>query len=195
MAVTVGSSFTMTGRGYAERLEGNFVSSGFFGVVGLRTLMGLEFEPAEDQPGGLPIAMISEGLWRRKFGATPRILGQAITLDGKNYPIVGIVPGDLHLRTEGFRDFADLFVPVPQWDNSDLMRRGVGVGLQGIARLKPGAKIERARADLAQVASDLAVAFPDADRGIGARVIPLKEQIVGSTRQFLLVLLQAVAVV
>jgi predicted permease len=195
MAVMVGTSFTMTGRGYAERLEGNFVSSGFFAVLGVRPLMGREFSPAEDQPGGVPKAMISEGLWRRKFGVTPKILGQAITLDGKNYTIVGVVPGGLHLRTEGFRDYADVFVPVPQWDNSDLMRRGVGVGLQGIARLKPGVAIERARADLAQVASDLAVAFPDADRGIGARVIPLKEQIVGDTRQFLLVLLAAVGFV
>jgi predicted permease len=195
MAVTLGSSFTMTGRGYAERLEGNFVSSGFFAVLGVRPLMGREFEPAEDQPGGVPLAMISEGLWRRKFGATPGILGQTITLDGKNYTIVGVLPGGLHLRTEGFRDFADVFVPVSQWDNSDLMRRGVGVGLQGIARLKPGVAIARARADLAQVASDLATAFPDADRGIGAWVIPLKEQIVGDTRGFLLVLLAAVGFV
>jgi len=195
MAVTVGSSFTMTGRGYAERLEGNFVSSGFFAVLGISPLMGREFEPAEDQPGGLPIALISEGLWRRKFATTSGILGQAITLDGKNYTIVGVVRGGLHLRTEGFRDFADVYVPVSQWDNSDLMRRGIGVGLQGIARLELGVTIERARADLAQVASDLAVAFPDADRGIGARVIPLKEQIVGNTRQFLLVLLAAVGFV
>jgi len=138
--------------------------------------------------------MIGEGLWRRKFDGAPDILGQTITLDGKNFTIAGVIPASLHLNIPGFRD-QDVYAPIPQWGNSILMDRGAGLGFHGIARLKPGVTIEQARADMAKVTGNLAAAFPDTDRGIGASLIPLKEQIVGKTRQFLQVLLAAVGFV
>jgi len=194
MAVGRRWSFSMTGRGDAEQVNANFISSGYFALLGVNPLLGREFTEAEDQPGAAPVAMIGEGLWRRKFSAAPNILGQTITLDGKNFTIAGVIPASLHLNIPGFRD-QDVYAPIPQWSNSILMDRGAGLGFHGIARLKPGVTIEQARADMAKVSANLAAAYPDTDRGIGASLIPLKEQIVGDTRTFLQVLLAAVGFV
>jgi predicted permease len=194
MAVARGYSFTVTGRGDAEQVNADFISSGYFSLLGVRPILGREFMQTEDQPGASPVAMISEGLWRRKFSASPSIVGQTITLNGKNFSIVGVVPASLEVRTQGFQN-QDVYAPVPQWSNSILMNRGAGLGFHGIARLKPGVSVEQARADMERATRNLAEAYPDTDRGIGASIIPLKEQLVGSTRQFLLVLLAAVGFV
>lgn len=186
--------FSMTGRGDAEQVSANFISSGYFAVLGVRPLLGREFTEDEDQPGRVPVAMISEGLWRRKFGSAPNVLGQTITLDGKNYSIAGVVPASLHLNIPGFLD-QDVYAPIPQWGNSILMDRGAGLGFHGIARLKPGVTIEQARADMNRVTHNLSVAYPDSDHGVGASLVPLKAQIVGGSREFLLVLLAAVGFV
>ena len=194
MAVARGYSFTVTGRGDAEQVNADFISSGYFSLLGVRPILGREFMQTEDQPGAPPVAMISEGLWRRKFSASRSILGQNITLNGKNFSIVGVVPASLEVRTQGFRN-QDVYVPVPQWSNSILMNRGAGLGFHGIGRLNPGVSVEQARADMERVTRNLAEAYPDTDRGIAASIIPLKEQLVGSTRQFLLVLLAGVGFV
>lgn len=194
MALSRGYSFNMTGRGDAEQVNSQFLSSGFFALLGVHPMRGREFTPAEDQLGAAPVAMISEGLWRRKFSSSPAVLGQSITLDGKIYSIVGVLPASFKLRVSNFRD-SDVYAPIPQWSNSILMSRGAGLGFHGIARLKPGITIEQARADMDAVTQNLAAAFPDTDRGIGASMIPLKEQMVGDTRPFLLVLLGAVGFV
>lgn len=194
MAVGRQWSFSMTGHGDAARVSANFISSGYFAILGVRPLLGREFTEDEDQPGPPPVAMISEGLWRRKFDAAPGVLGQTITLDGKGYSIVGVVPASLHLSTSGFHE-QDVYAPVPQWGNSLLTDRGSGLGFHGIARLRPGVTIEQARADMDRLARNLAVAYPESDRGVGASLVPLKEQVVGDTRQFLLVLLAAVGFV
>jgi predicted permease len=187
-------SFSMTGRGDAEQVKANFISSGYFALLGVHPQSGREFTDAENQPGAAPVALISEGFWRRKFDAAPDILGQTIMLDGKSFTIVGVIPASLHLRIPGFRD-SDVYAPIRQWGNSILMNRGAGLGFHGIARLKPGVTIEQARADMSKVTGNLAAAFPDTDRGIGASLIPLKEGIVGDTRPFLQVLLAAVGFV
>ena len=194
MAVGRRWSFSMTGRGDAEQVSANFISSGYFSVLGVRPLMGREFTQDEDQPGRPPVAMISEGLWRRKFNRAPDVLGQTITLDGKSYSIVGVVPASLHLNIPGFSE-QDVYAPIPQWGNSVLMDRGAGLGFHGIARLKPGVTIEQAQADMDRVTHNLSVAYPDSDRGVGASLVPLKDQVVGDSRQFLLVLLAAVGFV
>jgi predicted permease len=192
MALARGFSFSLTGKGDAEQVKAHFLSSGFFAVLGVRPLMGREFTPAEDNPGAAPVAMISEGLWRRKFDAAPDILSRNITLNGKNFSIVGVTPANLHLPNV---NGDDVFAPIPQWTNSILMMRGAGLGFHGIGRLKPGVTVEQARADMERVTRNLATAFPNEDHGIGASVIPLKEEIVGDTSTFLEVLLGAVGFV
>ena len=194
MALSRRWSFSMTGRGDPEQLQGQFVSSGFFTVLGVQPLLGREFTENEEQLHAAPVAIISEGLWRRKFSASPEIMGQSIMLEGKSFTIVGVMPAGFRLPFSNFSE-SDVYAPILQWDNPLLMKRGGGLGFHGIRRLKPGVTINEARADMERVTRNLADAFPDANRGIGAALKPLKEQIVGEARPFLLVLLGAVAFV
>ena len=194
MAVARGYVFSLTGRGDAEQVVSEFISPDFLPVLEIHPLMGRTFTTAEEQPGSAPVALISEGLWRRKFSAASNVLGQPITLDGHNYTIVGVIPDSFHLRVNNFSE-RDIYVPITQWINPFLMRRSMGLGTHGIARLKPGVTLEQAKADMDQITRNLASAYPDANQGIGASIIPLKEQMVGEVRPFLLVLLGAVGFV
>ena len=194
MGLARGYGFSMTGHGDAAQLSGEFLSDGYFAVLGVTPVLGREFTAADETPGAAPAAMISEELWRNKFDGAANVLGQTITLDGKNYSIVGVVPASLKLGLWSFR-VSDVYAPIPQWSNSNLMHRGAGLGFHGIGRLKPGITVEQARADMDRISRNLAAVFPDEDRGIGASMASMKEQIVGSTRDFLLILLGAVGFV
>ena len=187
-------AFSLTGLGDPEQLGGEFISSDFFPVLGVRPVIGRTFTQAEERVGAGPVALISAGLWQRKFGASQDVLGKNITLDALDYTIVGVVPANFHLLIPGFRD-AEVYAPVGQWSNPLLLQRGAGLGFHGIGRLRPGVTIEQARADMEAVTRNLANAFLDSDKGITAKIIPLKEQMVGEVRPLLLVLLAAVGFV
>jgi predicted permease len=194
MAVSRRYAFSLTGKGEAEQVNAEFVSGSFFPLLGVHPIFGRTFTPAEEQAGAAPVALISEGLWRRKFSSSPNVLGQNMTLDGRDFTIVGVIPASFHLRLPSFRE-RDIYAPICQWHNSLLMNRDAGLGMHGIGRLKPGVTLAQARADMDEVTRNLASAFPDANKGIGASIISLKEQITGDVRPFLLVLLAAVGFV
>ena len=194
MAIARNYGFSMTGNAEPEQLRGEFVSSDFFPTLGVNPLMGRGFTAGEDEVGAAPAAMISAGLWRRKFSSAPDILGKVITLDGKSYPIVGVMPANFHLSIPGFRD-GDVYVPIGQWSNPLLLQRGAGLGIHGLGRLKPGVTLAQARADMESVTTNLATAFPDTDKSISAKLVPLKQQMVGDVQSYLTVLLAAVGFV
>jgi predicted permease len=194
MAVSRRYAFSLTGKGEAEQVNGEFVSGSFFPLLGVNPILGRTFSPAEEQAGAAPVVVISEGLWRRKFSSSPNVLGQNITLNGRAFTIIGVIPVSLHLRVVGFQG-RDIFAPIRQWNNSILMNRDAGLNFHGIGRLKPGVTLAQAQADMKQVTRNLTIAFPDADKGIGATIVPLKEQITGDVRPFLLVLLAAMGFV
>jgi predicted permease len=191
IAVSRGYDFSLTGAGEAEQVDARFVSSDFFPLLGVMPEAGRLFAPGEDEIGATPLAMISAGLWKRKFASSPDVLGKGITLDGKAYNIVGVIPANFELLLRSFR-VADVYVPIGQWDNPFLANRGAGLGIHGIGRLKPGVTIERAQADMDGVSRNLAAAYPDDDNGIGAKLIPLRVDMLGKTQPILLVLLGAV---
>jgi predicted permease len=195
-AVAVGRTyaFSLTGIGEAEQVGGEFISSDFFPVLGVKPAIGRTFAHEEEQIGAGPVALISEGLWRRKFSSATDILGKSVTLDARDYTIVGVIPANFHLQIPGFRD-TDVYAPVGQWSNPLLLKRGAGLGFHGIGRLKPGVTIEQARADMQGVTRALADQFPDSDKGITAKITPLKEQMVGEVRPLLLILLASVGFV
>jgi predicted permease len=194
MAISRSFGFSLTGRGEPERVQAKLVSSDFFSLLGVQPVIGRSFVSGEDEIGAAPIVMISAGLWRRKFGSSPDALGKTLTLDGHDYTIVGVFAAnfDLFLRSTGL---ADVYVPIGQWSNSALPSRGAGLGIHGIGRLKPGVTVEQARADMARVTQNLAAAYPDTDKGLGATMIPLKQEMVGQVQPILLVLLGAVGFV
>jgi predicted permease len=194
LALARGYGFSLTGIGEAEQVNGEFISSDFFSVLGVKPVMGRTFAQDEERVGAGPVALISAGLWQRKFSSAPNILGKNITLDGRDYTIVGVIPASFHLSMPGFTE-GQIYAPIGQWSNPLLLKRGAGLGFHGIGRLKPDVTIEQARADMAGVTRNLAEAFPDADKGISAKLTPLKEQMIGDVRPLLLVLLAAVGFV
>lgn len=194
VAVTRNTTFILTGHGQAEQIRGELISSDFFSILGIKPLLGRTFLEGEDQIGTAPIALLSESIWRQKFGADPHVLGQGITLDGKSYAIVGVIPASFDLLLASFRT-APVYVPIGQWGNNLLPNRSAGLGIHGIARLKPGMTIEQARADMQSVTRNLATAYPISDKGIGATVLPLKHDMVRESESVLWVLLGAVGFV
>ena len=195
IAVWRGYAFSLTGAGEAEQVNAQFVSSDFFPILGVKPLLGRSFLAGEDEIGAAPIAVISEGLWRRKFASAPDILSKGITLDGNSYSIVGVIPAGPHFPMGSASARREVFVPIGQWKNNLLTSRGAGLGINGIGRLKPGVTIEQARADMTSVSNNLAVAFPDTNKGISARLIPFKQWMVGDIGSLLLVLLASVGFV
>ena len=183
--------FSLTGLGEPERVNAVMVSASFFPTLGVNPVLGRDFDPQQDVLGGNPEVMISAGMWRSKFGAATDVVGKSLTLNGTDYVIVGVVPASFHLFMQNFRT-SDIYVPVGQWDDVIFHERDIGMGMNAVARLKPGVSLEQARADMERVTGNLAAAYPDADANTSATVVSLKEKIVGELRPYLLVLLAAV---
>jgi predicted permease len=195
MAIYRAKGMSLTGMGEAERINGEFVSSDFFSLLGVKPLIGRTLAAGEDRIGAGPVVLISEGLWRRQFDSSPRVLGKIVTLDGKGFAVIGVVPASFHMGSIVPTLLEqEVYVPIGQWEAPVLMR-GNGLGIEGIGRLRPGVTMKQARADMAAVTEELARVYPDSDKGLGATLDPLKEQVVGESRPVLLVLLAAVGFV
>jgi predicted permease len=182
--------FNMTGVGEPERLHVHMISAEFFPALGLPPLLGRNFTPAEDRAGAGPVAILSDGIWKRKFGSSPEVLGRSITLNGKVYTVIGVAQG----RITGL-SASDVYVPIGQWNDPTFRDRRISMGMNSIGRLKAGVSIEQARADMDRVARNLEAAYPEADKGSGITLVPLKTDVVGDVRGILLVLLGAVSFV
>jgi len=194
MAVSRAYSFSLTGLGPAEQAQAQLVTSDFFPILGVKPAAGRAFAPADDQIGAAPVALISAGFWKRKFGSAPDAVGKSLTLDGKPYTIIGVIPSDFDLMLDSF-SASEIYVPVVNWNNNLLFNRGAGLGFHGIGRLKPGVTIGQTRADFAAVTQNLATAYPEVDKGIGAALIPFNQRMLGSVKPILLVLFSAVGFV
>lgn len=194
IAISRGMVFILTGMGEAERLQGDFVSASFFRTLGVTPILGRDLTPEDDQFGAAPVTLISASLWKRKFGGAPDTVGKIITLGAKSCTIVGVMPASLNLRASSFQS-GDVYAPITQWSNPALKNRMAALGLHGIGRLKPGITLGQAKSDLQNIAANLAAAYPDANRGTSASVLPLKQSMVGRVKPTLLVLLGAVGFV
>ncbi len=194
MAVSRGYSFTLTNLGEAEQIQGQFVTPDFFSILAVKPILGRGFLPSDDQRGAAPVAMISAGFWKRKLSGAPDVIGKSLTLDGKEFTIVGVIPSDFDLKLDSF-SAGDVYAPVVQWNNDLLFNRGAGLGFHGIGRLKPESSLAQARADFAGVTKNLAAAYPEVNKGTGASLIPFKQRMLGGVKSILLVLFCAVGFV
>jgi predicted permease len=195
LAIFRSSALSWTGIGEPQQVRVEFVSSDLFSLLGVKPVHGRSFAPGEDEIGAAPIALLNEGLWRRQFSASAGVLGKTIILDGKSYTIVGVIPASFHLAVPSFADSNDVFLPIGQWNNPLLNQRSAGLGIHGLGRLKPGVSFEQAQADMDSVTSDLAAAYPDADKGIRAKLMPIRRSMVGRIQPILLMLFAAVGFV
>ncbi|MDE3154767.1 MAG: ABC transporter permease [Acidobacteriota bacterium] len=187
--------FTLTGTGEPERLSVEMVSANFFPLLGVKPVIGRQFRPDEDIVGAQPVVLISGGLWARKFASSPSVLGRTLVLDGIGYTVVGVIPRDFQYQSGNFHQSTDLFVPIGQWNDPTFRRRDTGMGMDAVGRLKPGVTLAQAQSAMDAIAAHLAQAYPDADKDSGITLIPLKQDVVGEIRPFLLVLLAAVGFV
>ena len=187
--------FNLTGIGESERSPANMISANFFDLLGVRPVFGRTFLPEEDQVGAKPVALISSGLWKRKFGSSPEALGKTLTLNGTPYVIVGVIPSDFDFDANNFQQPADVFVPIGQWNDPLFRDRKAGMGMDAVGRLRPGVTFAQAKSDMDAIGRHLAEAYPDADKDTGVALVPLKQDLVGDVKPFLLVLMAAVGFV
>src|SRR6185436_3685025 len=194
IAAYSGWAFTLTGREEPLKLSGARITAGFFDLLGSRAELGRTFAADEDQPGRSQVIVLSHGFWQRYFGADPNIIGQPVTLDGKSHTIIGVLPPSFNfpaLRGEKI----DLWVPAPI-DPSEANDYSAGY-LDLIGRLRSGVTPEQAQAEVVAISQALRAKLgrgPN-DYGEHAMVRPFKNEVIGGSRQMLLVLLGAVGCV
>jgi predicted permease len=182
--------YNLTESGEPERLHAHMVSADFFPAYGIKPVIGRAFRTDEDRVGAEPVAILGDGLWKRKFASSPEVLAKSIKLNGKAYSVIGVAQS----RIPGLSP-TDVYVPIGQWADPTFHDRHISMGTNAIGRLKPGVTPAQAQADMDAVARDLAAAYPDANKGSGVTLIPLRADVVGESRGTLLVLLGAVAFV
>jgi predicted permease len=188
-AVRNRESFNLTGAGESERLQGRLVSANFLSTLGVKPIRGRDFLAEDDQPGANPVALISDALWQRRFGADESILGKQLTLNGQQFTVVGITPPNFQYGSE-----ADVTVPIGL-SAERFKLRGKDPGINAVARIKPGTSAEAANAELNTIAARLEQQYPDTNTGRRLRVEALSESVVGEVRPILLTLLGAVGFV
>ncbi len=182
--------YDVTGGGQPEHLSGKMVSADFFRVLGINPVLGRDFDPRADRLGASPVVLIGGGLWSRRFGSNPAVLGSPLTLNGRSYTIAGVVPADFQLEGK-----ADVYTLLEQWDDILARSREMHPGMYVVGRLKPGVTQTQAQSEMTAIAARLAEAYPKANSKHGVKVVPLTRVIVGNVRPTLLVLLGAVGFV
>ena len=181
--------FTVSGDGTPEQIQGAQLLGDLTGVLGVRPILGRGINLQDERARTV---VVSEGLWRRRYGADPSVLDRTIRMNGEPYRVVGVMPTSFRFPRDGVELWTgyQMILTRPEWAE----QRGRRFQ-RAIARLKPGTTVASANADLDGIARQLATEFPDANPGAGAVVVPLHEQIVGNVRPALLVLMGAVGCV
>lgn len=191
------TDFNLTGTGEPERIQGTRVTTNLFPMLGISPQRGRYFSEDEGQPGQGQVVMLSHGLWQRRFGSDPNLIGRTLTLNNQSYDVIGVLPPGFQLPT-----FPPNF-PVPSlepelWiplalDQNRLSRTGNSLFLMG--RLKPGIDINQAQASMSGIAKRLEQQFLQSNTGAEVFLIALPEQAIGDMKRSLLLLLGAVGFV
>ncbi|HSE97829.1 MAG TPA: ABC transporter permease [Blastocatellia bacterium] len=181
------SSFTLTGGDRPEWISGAQVSSTLFRVLGVAPAIGRDFALEEDAPGHNRVAILSHGLWQRRFASDENLIGQSLTLNGESFTVVGVMPKDFQ-----FPNSVDIWSPL----GIDLSKQERGNHfLMSAGRLKPGVTIMQAQSEMDSIATLMEERYPDNNTGRGISLVPLHEELYGDFRPALLLLLAAVALV
>ncbi len=185
-------SFDLTGGDKPEQVRAAPVSPGFFDLLGVRGVLGRTFTPPESEPGANRVVVLSNSLYRRRFGGNPSIIGQTLAMNGANYTVIGVLPREFHLPSlrGGMEEFKpEVWVPSdidPKRNEAALTERRLYV----FGRLKPEVALGRARADMAVIAKRLAEKYPQLDRTWSTNVFPLRAEDMGADMRRTLLVLQ-----
>lgn len=177
--------------GDPERIPALEATANLFDVLEAKPLQGRTFLPDEDQPGKHPVVVISERLWKRRFGADPKLVGNTIVLDSQQYTVIGIMPTEFEFPIEAPR--ADVWVPL--YFNKPQDKNRGSHSFFVIGRLKPGIELPMARQQMDDIGRRLADQYPQSNAGRGVKIASLRETIVGDVRPTLVLLMGAVGFV
>ncbi|HVE80503.1 MAG TPA: ABC transporter permease, partial [Gemmatimonadaceae bacterium] len=186
-----GSGADLTGVGNPERLEGAYVTPGFFETLRTPAAVGRTIRAEEAVRGNDRFMVLSDGIWRRRFGADPAVVGRALTIDGEPYTVLGVMPPDFTFPA----DRIDFWIPLSTIPEDGIGRQRASRFLDVIGRLAPGVTLAQAHDELAAVARRVAEQEPEARDWTDVTVLPVRETLLGEVRRPLLVLLGAVAFV
>jgi putative ABC transport system permease protein len=183
-------TMTLTGGSEPERVPAKMVTASLLAALGTPPALGRTLTEIDDRPGAPGVVVLSDALWRRRFGGAADVIGRSITLDDQPFTIVGVMPPRFRILAH-----ADLFAPMGPWAATLPDDRGWHPGLWPIARLKPGVPLAQAQAELNVITSRLGAQYPAADHDVRGEVQRLQDYAVENVRPALLVLIAAVGLV
>jgi len=191
------STFALSADDHPERVGGAIVNANFFEVLGVAPALGRAFQPADERPGAPRAAILSDGLWKRRFGGRSQVVGQSVRLNDEPHTIVGVMPPGID-----YPDKAGVWVP-PHWPvpddplaaNQDPSAQRSHGYIHVIGRLQPGVTQQQAQADLDAVAASLERDYPNDNQNVGVELVPLHDALVGDIRPMVLMLFAAVVLV
>jgi putative ABC transport system permease protein len=197
MAAARGWQANLSGGEQPERIRETMASSQFFLLFGAKPMLGRAFGPEDAKPGNAHVAVLSQGLWSRRYGADRNVVGRDLMLDGEKFTIIGVMPNNFSPD-----DYGEIWIPSP-WDvpthplspNENPREFRDRSYLDAWARLKPEVTLARAQAEMSAIAQRLEKQFPNADQDTGIALVPLHEEMVSGLRPMLLTLLGAVCFV
>jgi putative ABC transport system permease protein len=186
---------SLSGDGAPEEIAGQLATDNLFSVLGVNALLGRTFTPEDSKPGQNTVVVLSYGLWQRRFGADPNVIGRKVILNAVDHTVIGVTPPDFkwHVRKNSQTEqAAELWTP---WAISSGFKQFRGRFICAVARLKPGVALSQARAEMDVIAGRLAERHKQFNRGHSVNLVPLREQFAGEIRLALLVLMGAVGFV
>lgn len=193
LAAVRAESLNLTDQAEPERINGVRITVNILSLLGIKPALGRDFLPEEGQPEKSAVALVSYGLWQRRYGGDPNLIGQTLTLDAKPYTVIGILPPGvkypgLMLPPTG----AEIWIPFIVSPSQNL--RGFA-NLRLVGRLKAGVALEQAQTEMDVIARRLEQQYPQDNTNLGIGVVSLQEQLVGNVRLALMILLGAVGLV
>jgi putative ABC transport system permease protein len=201
LAATFYGNFNLTGEGEPERINGATVTSNMMNVLGARAQVGRTFQADDDQHQDRNLVLISDGLWKRRFGADRNIIGHLLTIDERPYTVVGVMgpgfqfPAQSDLWVLGRDRNAVSMSLIPQFPKNNWSQERDAHFISVVGRLKSGVSLAQAQSDIAGIARRQEQDFPQTNASLGSNVVPLHTQIVGNVRGMLFILLGAVGFV
>jgi putative ABC transport system permease protein len=201
MAATFYANFNLTSDGEPDRIDGATITSNLMTMLGASAQLGRTFQPDDDEHQDRAVVLLSDGLWKRRFGADRNVVGRSITIDEVSHTVVGVMasgfqyPARSDLWVLGRNRNAVPMSLLSQFPTNDWNHERDAHFISVIGRLKPGVTLSQAQSDIAGITRRLEQEFPQTNSGLGSNVVPLHTQIVGDVRGILFILLGAVGFV
>src|SRR5438128_2074939 len=190
LAIFRQQQFNITGGAEPERVTGRLISADFLSTLGLQPAMGRDLRAEDDHAGAGPVVLLSHGFWQRRFGGDPNVLGKPLTINGKDYTVVGVLPASFKFYTP-----VDVYVPIGVQDELAFKVRDFHPGLRVIGRLRAGATLSEARDEMRSIAAALEQQYPASNTNQSVTLNSMHDDLVQEIRPVLLLLLGAVALV